>query len=96
MSATRSNLAHWTGEAGDAAGARDQYAALLPLQERALGPDHPDTLTTRLLGDALNQRDHHRLQIGHACSFVEHGEDRDSKLPADPLDPQDRSNSTST
>ena len=29
--ATRHNLASWTGQAGDAAGARDQYAALLPL-----------------------------------------------------------------
>jgi hypothetical protein len=31
----------------DAAGTRDQYAALLPIQERVLGPEHPDTLTTR-------------------------------------------------
>jgi len=45
----RGNLAHWTGQAGDAAGARDQYAALLPIQERALGPEHPDTLTARWL-----------------------------------------------
>ena len=35
------------GEAGDAAGARDQYAALLPIRERVLGAEHPDTLTTR-------------------------------------------------
>ena len=41
------HLAFWTGEAGDAAAARDQYAALLPIQERVLGPDHPGTLTTR-------------------------------------------------
>ena len=40
------NLARWTGEAGDAAGARDQYAALLPIHERVLGPEHPATLTT--------------------------------------------------
>ena len=26
----RADLARWTGEAGDAAGARDQFAALLP------------------------------------------------------------------
>jgi hypothetical protein len=37
----------WTGAAGDAAGARDQFAALLPIRERVLGPEHPDTLTTR-------------------------------------------------
>jgi hypothetical protein len=30
-------------EAGDAAAAREQYAALLPIRERILGPDHPDT-----------------------------------------------------
>ena len=40
-------LAHWTGRAGDPAGARDQFAALLPVRERVLGPEHPDTLTTR-------------------------------------------------
>jgi hypothetical protein len=27
--------------------ARDQYAALAPIRERVLGPEHPDTLTTR-------------------------------------------------
>ena len=27
----RADLARWTGEAGDAAGARDQFAALLPV-----------------------------------------------------------------
>jgi Tetratricopeptide repeat len=46
----RANLAAWTGNAGDAAGARDQFAALLPIQERVLGPKHPDTLAVR---DAL-------------------------------------------
>jgi hypothetical protein len=30
---------------GDAAGARDRFAALLPIHERALGPEHPNTLT---------------------------------------------------
>ena len=61
----RGNLAHWTGEAGDAAGARDQYAALLPVRERVLGPEHPDTLTARAnlarwtgeAGDAAGARD---------------------------------------
>ena len=43
----RHNLAAWTGQAGHAAGARDQYAALLPIRERVLGPQHPGTLTTR-------------------------------------------------
>ena len=35
------------GPPGDAAGARDQFAALLPVRERVLGPGHPDTLATR-------------------------------------------------
>ena len=34
-------------QAGDAAAARDQFAALLPIGERILGPEHPDTLATR-------------------------------------------------
>jgi len=45
--AARSELAYSTGLAGDAAGARDQFAALLPVAERVLGPEHPDTLATR-------------------------------------------------
>ena len=45
--AARHELARWTGQAGDAAGARDQFAALLPLRERVLGPEHPDTLAIR-------------------------------------------------
>jgi len=63
--AARSELARWTGEAGDAAGARDQFAALLPVEERVLGPEHPLTLTTRddlaewtgRIGDAAGARD---------------------------------------
>jgi hypothetical protein len=45
--AARSNLAHWTGQAGNAAAAREQLAGLLPVVERVLGPEHPDTVTTR-------------------------------------------------
>src|SRR5205823_1822650 len=45
--AARADLASCTGETGDQAAARDQYAALLPALERGLGPDHPDTLTAR-------------------------------------------------
>ena len=37
----RAILARWTGEAGDAAGARDQCAALLPVLEQVLGSDAP-------------------------------------------------------
>ena len=61
----RYDLAYWTGKAGDAAGARDQFAALLPVHERVLGPEHPDTLTARAelarwtgeAGDAAGARD---------------------------------------
>jgi len=45
--AARANLAEWTGQAGDAAGARDQLAALLPVREQVSGPEHPDTFKTR-------------------------------------------------
>ena len=45
--ATRSELAYSAGQAGDAAAARDQFAALLPAAERVLGPEHPDTLAAR-------------------------------------------------
>jgi Tetratricopeptide repeat len=44
---TRSNIAAWTGQAGDARGALELFTALLPDQQRILGPDHPDTLATR-------------------------------------------------
>ena len=44
---TRGTLAGWIGEAGDAAAARDHYAALLPVYERVLGPERPTTLHTR-------------------------------------------------
>ncbi len=61
----RHELARWTGVAGDAAGARDQFAALLPVRERVQGPEHPDTLTARhdlaywvgVAGDAAGARD---------------------------------------
>ena len=57
----RSHLALWTGRAGDAAGARDQYAALLPIRERVLGPEHLDTLITR------NQLAHRTGEAGDAA-----------------------------
>jgi HEAT repeat protein len=61
----RHQLARWTGEAGDAAAARDQLAALLPVRERLLGPDDYDTISTRheiarftgLAGNAAAARD---------------------------------------
>ncbi len=45
--AARQNLAYWTGKAGDAAAARDQYAALAPVCERILGPEAPTSLAAR-------------------------------------------------
>jgi hypothetical protein len=44
---SRGQLAFWTGQGGDPAAARDQYAALLPVDERILGPEHPQTVTAR-------------------------------------------------
>ena len=43
----RSNIAYWTGQCGDAAGALRLAEELLPHQVRVLGPGHPDVLTTR-------------------------------------------------
>ena len=59
------SLAVWAGQAGDAAGARDQLAALLPTRERVLGPEDRYTLATRNqlarwtgeAGDAAGARD---------------------------------------
>ena len=59
------SLAYCTGQAGDAVGARDRYAALLSIQERVLGAEHPDTQRTRhnvaawtgFAGDAAGARD---------------------------------------
>src|SRR5262249_25260537 len=63
--AARTSFGDWTGDAGDAAGARDQCAALLPVVERVLGAEHPDTLAVRgslagwtgAAGDAAGARD---------------------------------------
>jgi len=63
--AARHSLARWTGEAGDAAGARDQFAALVPIEERVLGGEYLDTLNARRnlarwtgeAGDAASARD---------------------------------------
>ena len=43
----RDSLAVMTGEAGDAAGARDLFAALVPDVQRVLGSDHSLTLSAR-------------------------------------------------
>ena len=61
----RANLAHLTGEAGDAARARDQIAGLLPKFERVFGTKNPTTLIARVelarwtgeAGDTLAARD---------------------------------------
>jgi hypothetical protein len=64
-------VARWAGWAGDAAGARDQYAALLPVEERVLGAEHLDTLATRSnlafftgrAGDAARARDQYAALV---------------------------------
>jgi hypothetical protein len=40
----RGNIARWTGEEGAPAPARDLFAELLPVYERVMGAEHPDTL----------------------------------------------------
>ena len=58
-------LAFWTGRTGDVAGARDQFAALLPIVARVLGAECPETLAARVevarwtgeAGDAAGARD---------------------------------------
>jgi len=80
----RTHLAHWTGEAGDAVGARDQFAALLSIRERVLGPEDPYTLTTRSMlarwtgqaGDAAGARDQYAalLPIRGQVMGAEHPE----------------------
>jgi hypothetical protein len=82
--AARSQLARWTGHAGDAAAARDQHAALLPVRERVLGLEHPDTLTARShlawwtgeAGDAAAARDQYAalLPVRERVSGPEHPE----------------------
>ena len=41
------SLVSWIGEAGNAPAARDQFVWLVPVCERVLGPEHPDTLAAR-------------------------------------------------
>jgi hypothetical protein len=61
----RDHVAFWTGMVGDVAGARGQFATLLPICERVLGPEDPETLNIRcslgrwtaMAGDAAGARD---------------------------------------
>jgi hypothetical protein len=71
---TRAYLAGFPGHAGDAAGARDRLAALLPIEERVLGPEHPATLTDRhgLAGWIADAGDAAGLPIRERVSGPEH------------------------
>ena len=63
--AVREELAYWTGCAGAAAAARDQFATLLSAYEEVLGSEHPETLAiwyqlahwTALAGDEAATQD---------------------------------------
>jgi hypothetical protein len=67
----RDGLARWTGETGDAAAAREQYTALLPVWERVSGLEHPLTLTARAslarwtgeMGDPARARDQYQALL---------------------------------
>ena len=84
MLTARDYLATWTGEAGDEAGARDQFAALVPVFERVLGAEHPATLTARAnlarwtgeAGDAVAARDQFAalVPVRERVSGAEHSE----------------------
>ena len=98
--AARGNLAHWTGAAGDAAAARDQYAALLPVRERVSGAEHPDTLAARgnlahwtgEAGDPAAARDQYAalLPVRERVSGAEHPDTLDRPRQPRPLDPGGR------
>jgi len=78
----RHNLAYWTGEAGDAPGARDQFAALLLIREQVQGSEYFGTLTCRNqlarwtgeAGDAPGARDQVAalLAVSHQVRGPEH------------------------
>ena len=61
------NLAYWSGVAGDAVAARDQFTELVPVYVQVLGAEHRDTLMARSslarwsgeAGDAVAARDHY-------------------------------------
>jgi hypothetical protein len=65
------NAAGWTGEAGDAAKARDQYAELVPVMEQVMGRDHPKVRIARSklagltgeTGDAAGARDQYATLV---------------------------------
>ncbi|MGW0065519.1 tetratricopeptide repeat protein [Streptosporangium sandarakinum] len=67
----QANLAFFTGRAGNAAGARDQLTALLPVFERVAGPKHPGTLIVQIhlvaateeAGDAAGARDRYAALV---------------------------------
>jgi hypothetical protein len=75
-------LAYYTGMAGDAAAARDQVGALVPVSERVLGAEHPTTLIDRanlaywtgMAGDAAGARDQFAalLPVYERVSGAEH------------------------
>ena len=88
------NLARWTGEAGDPAAARDQYAALLPVRDRVLGSEHPDTLNARETlatwtgeaGDSAGARDQYAalLPVGERLACGESAAAPNFTRPAEP------------
>ena len=82
--------------AGDAAGARDQFAALLPVRERVSGAEHPDTLAARRdlarwtgeAGDAAGARDQFAalLPVRERVSGAEHPDTLTARWQPRPLD----------
>ncbi len=88
----RADLAFWIGQAEDPASARDQFAALVPVNVRVLGAEHPHTLAARsnlarwtgLAGDPAAARDQYAAYVvgGSASSRA--------RAPTWPLDGRGR------
>ena len=80
----------------DAAGARDQFAALLPVFERILGPEHPDTLYIRhsvarwtgQAGDPAGARDQYAALLSERERILgpDHPDTRDARKQSRLLD----------
>lgn len=74
----RHNHAHWAGEAGDAAKARDLMAAVAKDRTRVLGANHPDTLASRheyalwmgVAGDARKARAQMRAVVSDRTGLL--------------------------
>jgi Tetratricopeptide repeat len=73
---TRTDLVHWTSEAGDQARAVEMCRQLVRDRERVLGAEHPQTLETRLMLAHYTERagEHERAVEVLACLLADREE----------------------